>query len=78
MSKNLPIGFFDYGVGGLSVYAAFRKLMPNENTIYYDGCLKIEENTGYQMLVPIEDGKLNLVADRYYVDTNNKLKVKII
>lgn len=45
---------------------------------YYDGCLKIEENTGYQMLVPIEDGKLNLVADRYYVDTNNKLKVKIV
>ena len=35
MSKNLPIGFFDSGVGGLSVYAAFRKLMPNENTIYY-------------------------------------------
>ena len=45
---------------------------------YYDGCLKIEENTGYQMLVSIEDGKLNLVADRYYVDTNNKLKVKIV
>lgn len=45
---------------------------------YYDGCLKIEENTGYQMLVPIEDGKLNLVADRYYVDMNNKLKVKIV
>ena len=45
---------------------------------YYDGCLKIEENTGYQMVVPIEDGKLNLVADRYYVDTNNKLKVKIV
>lgn len=35
MSKNLPIGFFDSGVGGLSVYAAFRELMPNENTIYY-------------------------------------------
>ena len=45
---------------------------------YYDGCLKIEENTGYQMLVPIEDGKVNLVADKYYVDTNNKLKVKIV
>ena len=35
MSKNLPIGFFDSGVGGLSVYAAFRELLPNENTIYY-------------------------------------------
>lgn len=33
--KNLPIGFFDSGVGGLSVYARFRKLLPNENTLYF-------------------------------------------
>ena len=35
MGNNLPIGFFDSGVGGLSVYARFRKLLPNENTIYF-------------------------------------------
>lgn len=35
MAKNSPIGFFDSGVGGLSVYARFRKLLPNENTIYF-------------------------------------------
>lgn len=33
--KNSPIGFFDSGVGGLSVYSQFRKLLPSENTIYY-------------------------------------------
>ena len=33
--NNLPIGFFDSGIGGLSVYARFKELMPNENTIYY-------------------------------------------
>lgn len=35
MKKNAPIGFFDSGVGGLSVYSRFRKLLPSENTIYY-------------------------------------------
>lgn len=45
---------------------------------YYGGCLKIEENTGFQVIVPIEDGKLNLIGDKYYVDANNKLKVKIV
>ncbi|MBE7702796.1 MAG: glutamate racemase [Cyanobacteria bacterium SIG28] len=34
-NKNLPIGFFDSGVGGLSVFARFRELLSNENTIYY-------------------------------------------
>lgn len=35
MTKNSPIGFFDSGVGGLSVYSKFRQLLPHENTIYY-------------------------------------------
>lgn len=35
MEKNAPIGFFDSGVGGLSVYARFRNILPFENTIYY-------------------------------------------
>ena len=34
--SNLPIGFFDSGVGGLSVYSRFRKILPNENTIYFE------------------------------------------
>ena len=35
MTKNSPIGFFDSGVGGLSVYARFREVLPQENTIYF-------------------------------------------
>lgn len=31
----MPIGFFDSGVGGLSVLKSSRKLMPNENYIYF-------------------------------------------
>lgn len=32
---NLPIGFCDSGVGGLSVLAKCREIMPNEDFIYY-------------------------------------------
>lgn len=35
ISKNSPIGFFDSGVGGLSVMKKAIELMPNENYIYY-------------------------------------------
>lgn len=35
INVNSPVGFFDSGVGGLSVYAKFRALLPNENTIYF-------------------------------------------
>lgn len=34
-NKNKPIGFFDSGVGGLTVLKEFRKLLPNEDCIYF-------------------------------------------
>jgi len=33
--NNSPIGFFDSGIGGLSVYSIFRKKLPQENTMYF-------------------------------------------
>ncbi len=33
--NSKPVGFFDSGVGGLSVYARFKKVLPMENTLYY-------------------------------------------
>lgn len=33
--NNRPIGIFDSGVGGLSVFAKLIKLLPNENYIYF-------------------------------------------
>lgn len=35
ITTNNPIGFFDSGVGGLTVYSKFREKFPNENCIYY-------------------------------------------
>lgn len=34
-NKNRPIGFFDSGVGGLSVLREAIKIMPNEDYIYF-------------------------------------------
>lgn len=33
--ENAPIGVFDSGVGGLSVYRHLKQMMPNERFIYY-------------------------------------------
>ena len=33
--NNSPIGFFDSGVGGVTVFAQVKKLLPNENYIYF-------------------------------------------
>lgn len=35
LNSNSPIGFVDSGVGGLTVLNKVRKLLPNENFIYY-------------------------------------------
>lgn len=34
-NSDLPIGFCDSGVGGLSVFSKCRNLMPNENVVYF-------------------------------------------
>ena len=34
MTNNNPIGLFDSGIGGTSIWSAIKQLLPNENTIY--------------------------------------------
>jgi glutamate racemase len=34
MTNNNPIGLFDSGIGGTSIWKAIHKLLPNESTIY--------------------------------------------
>lgn len=40
-NSNSPIGFFDSGVGGLSVYSYFKQKLPYENTIYFGDLLHL-------------------------------------
>lgn len=54
MNNTSPIGFFDSGVGGLSVLARFRKALPNESVIYFGDTIHLpygnkskEELVGY-------------------------------
>ena len=35
LEKNMPIGFMDSGLGGLSVLREAIMLMPNEKFLYY-------------------------------------------
>lgn len=35
MQSNAPIGVFDSGLGGLSVFGELKKILPNENFIYF-------------------------------------------
>ncbi len=39
--NNNPIGVFDSGVGGLSVFSQLIRLMPNENYIYYGDTINL-------------------------------------
>ncbi len=36
-----PVGIFDSGIGGLTVAAAIRKLLPNESTIYFGDTARV-------------------------------------
>ena len=70
MMDNSAVGFFDSGVGGLSVYSRFRALLPNENTCYL-GDLK---NMPYGSKTP---GELVGFA-RKILDYYKKLGVKAV
>ena len=44
-NRGKPIGFFDSGVGGISVLREAVKLMPNENFIYFGDSLNAPYGT---------------------------------
>jgi glutamate racemase len=41
MSKTNPIGFFDSGIGGLTVVKSVMRLMPNENIVYFGDTARV-------------------------------------
>ena len=44
-NKNSPIGIFDSGLGGLTVFKAVRRLMPSENLIYFGDTARVPYGT---------------------------------
>ena len=45
MSKSLPIGIFDSGVGGLTVYRALHNKLPNERFVYLGDTARVPYGT---------------------------------
>ncbi|MCG2725807.1 MAG: glutamate racemase [Elusimicrobia bacterium] len=45
VNSNSPIGIFDSGFGGLTVFKAIRKLMPRENIIYFGDTARVPYGT---------------------------------
>ena len=45
MSRNIPIGIFDSGVGGLTVYRALRERLPEERFVYLGDTARVPYGT---------------------------------
>lgn len=52
MQNNQPIGVFDSGLGGLSVLGELKKILPNENIIYFGDSANVPygEKTNEQLI----------------------------
>ena len=56
MSNNNPIGLFDSGIGGTSIWKEIHESLPNENTIY----LEIDKG----IKIKIEKSSLSIDASK--------------
>jgi len=45
IGRNSPIGIFDSGLGGLTVFKAVRRLMPSENLLYFGDTARVPYGT---------------------------------
>lgn len=70
-TKDCPIGIFDSGVGGLSVYAHLRQLMPYERFLYYAD----SKNLPYGNKTPTQILQLTINAVDWLIKRGAKLVV---
>ncbi|CAH2212553.1 glutamate racemase [Tepidibacter aestuarii] len=66
--RNLPIGVFDSGMGGISVLREIKKLMPNEDYIYYGD----SKNIPYGKKTKEELEKICLDIGDYFINRGVK------
>ncbi|MFY9243317.1 MAG: glutamate racemase [Polaribacter sp.] len=70
-SNNYPIGIFDSGVGGTSIWKEIKSLLPNENTIY----LADSKNAPYGDKSKEDIIKLSIKNTQFLLEQNCKLIV---
>ena len=63
--SSSPLGFFDSGIGGISLWMTVNKILPNENTIY----LSDSKNC------PYGNKPIIRVPEIYRFELNNGMKV---
>ena len=71
MNKTNPIGIFDSGIGGTSVWKEIHQLLPNENTIY----IADTKNAPYGTKTPDEIIDLSIKNTEFLLNQNAKLIV---
>lgn len=69
--QDRPIGIFDSGIGGTSVWKEIKTLLPNENTIY----LADSKNAPYGTKTPDEIINLSVKNTEFLLNQNAKLIV---
>ena len=63
--NSCPIGVFDSGVGGLSVFSQLVKLLPEEDYIYFGDTLNLPYgNKSKEQLVEITDNIFNFFKQK--------------
>ena len=71
MTNNNPIGLFDSGIGGTSIWSEIHDLLPNENTIY----LADSKNAPYGQKSKEEIIKLSIKNTEFLLNQNCKMIV---
>jgi glutamate racemase len=71
MENNNPIGLFDSGIGGTSIWSAIHELMPNEDTIY----LADSKNAPYGQKPKEEIIDLSIKNTEFLLNQNAKIIV---
>ncbi|RZK10961.1 MAG: glutamate racemase [Flavobacterium sp.] len=71
MTNNNPIGLFDSGIGGTSIWTKIHHLLPNESTIY----LADSKNAPYGQKSKEEIIELSIKNTEYLLNHNSKLIV---
>ena len=71
MINNQPIGLFDSGIGGTSIWSAIHDLMPNEDTIY----LADSKNAPYGKKSKEEIIALSIKNTEFLLEMNAKIIV---
>lgn len=71
MSKDYPIGLFDSGIGGTSIWKEIHALLPNENTIY----LADSKNAPYGLKTKDEIIALSMKNTEFLLNKNAKIIV---